>query len=106
MPKPVKKSAKKRPSAAAMVRARQLMDEHMQKAGSGRYAEPNIDTDAANADWPKRTPDVKAIISEHMRQLGAKGGKVSGAKRMEMPAGKRKAIATKAARARWAKPRV
>lgn len=96
MPKPVKKSAKKRPSSDPMLRARQLMNEHLAKAGSGRYAAPETEPE----------PDVKAIISEHMRQLGAKGGKVSGAKRMEMPAGKRKAIATKAARARWAKPRV
>jgi hypothetical protein len=36
-----------------------------------------------------------------MAKLGAKGGKVSGAKRMEMPERKRKAIAKKAALARW-----
>lgn len=31
-------------------------------------------------------------LSAHMRTLGARGGKVSGAKRMEMPGAKRKAI--------------
>jgi hypothetical protein len=36
-----------------------------------------------------------------MAELGSKGGKVSGAKRMQMPAAKRKAIAKKAAAARW-----
>lgn len=42
-------------------------------------------------------------LSAHMRALGAKGGKVSGAKRMQMPEAKRKAIAKKAAAARWGK---
>ena len=42
-------------------------------------------------------------LSAHMRALGAKGGKVSGAKRMQMPEAKRKAIAKKGAAARWAK---
>jgi hypothetical protein len=37
-----------------------------------------------------------------MAKLGAKGGKVSGAKRMEMPKKLRKTIAKRAADARWA----
>jgi hypothetical protein len=45
--------------------------------------------------------DPEQVIREHMRKLGAKGGKVSGAKRMEMPERQRKAIAKKAAAARW-----
>ena len=41
-----------------------------------------------------------------MAKLGAKGGKVSGAKRMEnLSDRKRKEIAKKAAAARWGKPR-
>ncbi len=98
MPKPLKqparkKSTAKRPSSDPMVRARQLMTEHMEKAETGRYAEP------------EPAPDVQAIISAHMAKLGAKGGKVSGAKRMEMPEKQRKAIAIKAATARWGKKR-
>ena len=42
-------------------------------------------------------------LSAYMRALGTKGGKVSGAKRMQMPEAKRKAIAKKGAAARWAK---
>jgi hypothetical protein len=44
-----------------------------------------------------------AALSAYMAKLGAKGGKISGAKRMEMPAQQRKAIALIAARARWKK---
>lgn len=46
--------------------------------------------------------DFKAQLSAHMAKLGAKGGKVSGAKRMENLSKKaRIAIAEKAAAARW-----
>ena len=55
------------------------------------------------ADQPVLDP--LSVIREHMRKLGAKGGRISGAKRMEMPAKQRKEIAAKAARARWGKPR-
>jgi hypothetical protein len=40
-----------------------------------------------------------------MAALGSKGGKISGAKRMEMPRRSRVAIAKKGAAARWAKKR-
>lgn len=47
-----------------------------------------------------------AQISAYMAALGRKGGKVSGAKRMQnLTEDERKAIALKAARARWSKPR-
>jgi hypothetical protein len=36
-----------------------------------------------------------------MAKLGAKGGKVSGARRMKMPEEQRREIASKAARKRW-----
>jgi hypothetical protein len=39
----------------------------------------------------------------HMAKLGRMGGKISGAKRMEMPGEQRREIASKAARAMWAK---
>lgn len=93
MPKPVKKAAKparKRPSSDPIKRVKQLMEEQMAMAEIG--VKP----------WTTE-PDVQAIVSEHMRKLGSKGGKVSGAKRMEMPEKNRIAIATKAAVARWAK---
>lgn len=47
---------------------------------------------------------VPTAISEYMAKLGAKGGKVSGAKRMEnLSAAKRRKIASAAAKARWKK---
>jgi hypothetical protein len=50
------------------------------------------------------TPDdFGSQFSAHMAKLGAKGGKVSGAKRMEMPKKERIAIAKKAAAVRWSK---
>ena len=48
-------------------------------------------------------PDFKSQLSAYMSKLGKKGGQISGAKRMEMPAKKRRDIAMKAAKARWAK---
>lgn len=42
-------------------------------------------------------------LSAYMSALGRKGGQISGAKRMEMPVEQRRAIASKAARAMWAK---
>jgi len=43
-------------------------------------------------------------LSEYMRALGRRGGKISGAKRMtNLSDAEREAIALKAARARWAK---
>ena len=47
--------------------------------------------------------DFGSQLSAYMSQLGRKGGKVSGAKRMEMPKKDRIAIAKKAAVARWKK---
>jgi hypothetical protein len=47
----------------------------------------------------------KDQLSAYMAKLGAKGGKVSGARRMDMPKKDRVAIAKKAAAARWGKKR-
>jgi hypothetical protein len=47
---------------------------------------------------------TKAQISHLMAQLGKKGGKIGGKRRLEtMTSAARKAIAVKAANARWAK---
>jgi hypothetical protein len=53
---------------------------------------------------PATAPAQPAGLSEYMRAIGSKGGKVSGAKRMtNLTAAERGAIALKAAQARWAK---
>ncbi len=90
MPKPVKKRPQKpkRPSSDPNLRARQMMAEHMAKAGEQTGTLP-------------AAPSFQEQLSAHMAKLGAKGGKVSGAKRMEMPEKTRKEIARKAAAARW-----
>ncbi len=99
MPKPLKKPAKKRakrPSSDPNTRAKRLLTQHMAKV------------EVTNAPWQAETalpPTVPFAeqLSAHMRALGAKGGKVSGAKRMAMPEARRKAVAKKGAAARWAK---
>ncbi len=49
-------------------------------------------------------PTFKAQLSAYMSKLGAKGGKVSGARRLEnLTDEQRRKIASDAARARWAK---
>ena len=100
MPKPVKKAAKKaakRPSSDPMLRARELLEQQMAMA--------EIGVKPWTTDPPAAPADFQTQYREHMKALGAKGGKVSGAKRMEMPEKKRKEIAAKAAQARWAKKR-
>lgn len=92
MPKPVKKAkpkAPKKPSSDPLIRARQLMAEHMAKVG---------ETDVPIAPVPSDA------VREYMAALGRKGGKVSGAKRMDnLTDRQRREIALKAARARWKK---
>lgn len=68
-----------------------MMAEHMAKAEESKPRPP--------------APSFAEQLSAHMAKLGKKGGKVSGAKRMEMPEKKRISIARNAARARWAKKR-
>jgi hypothetical protein len=102
MPKPLKKPAKKRakrPSWDPNTRAKQSMTEHMAKV------------EVTNAPWQAETALPPAVpfaeqLSAHMRALGAKGGKIGGKRRMEtMTEKERKAVAMKAAAARWAKKR-
>ena len=46
-------------------------------------------------------------ISEYMAEIGRKGGKIGGKRRLKtMTAAERKKVATKAAKARWKKPRI
>jgi general stress protein YciG len=53
-----------------------------------------------------KKPPVPAAISDYMRKLGRKGGKASGAARMtNLSDDQRREIASKAARAMWAKRR-
>jgi len=46
---------------------------------------------------------IEAQISAYMSAIGKKGGKASGAKRMEMPVEERRRVASIGARAMWAK---
>lgn len=96
MPKPVKKAAKpKKPAADPNRRAGQLMAEHEAKIQQGKWATPEPDVTPPHGD------PFEAMYRQRMSELGKKGGQVSGAKRMEMPEKQRKAIAKKAAAARW-----
>ena len=99
MPKRVKKPSNRKLSADPNRRAHQLIDQHLGKLGEGKWA--GEATDPA----PPQGDPFKAQLSAYMAKLGAKGGKKSGAKRMEMPARQRQAIAKKAAAARWGKKR-
>ena len=97
MPKPVKnqplfKEPPKPRRPSDPIKAAQAIQVEHQARVKGRPA----------ADQPIFDPEQ--VIREHMRKLGAKGGKVSGAARMtNLSATKRKQIAKKAAAARWSK---
>jgi hypothetical protein len=73
MPKPVKKTTKKRatpkrPSSDPILRARQMFDEHMAKAETSEML---------------AAPSFQEQLSAHMAKVGSKGGKVGGARRMQ-----------------------
>jgi general stress protein YciG len=100
MPKPVKKqpARKRRPASDPNRRAHQMLDEHLAKLEQGKWK------DAPTPDvTPPHGDPFEEQYRKRMSDLGRKGGKVSGAKRMEMPSKKRRDIAMKAAKARWAK---
>jgi len=63
-----------------------------------RLKKPPVEPDTT----PPHGDPFKEKLSAYMAELGAKGGKVSGAKRMDMPSWQRREIAMKAAKARWA----
>ena len=66
-----------------------MFNEHMEKAGEA-------------PESPSDEPDVN--LSTYMSEIGKKGGKVGGKRRLEtMNAAARKRAAVKAAKARWAK---
>jgi general stress protein YciG len=107
MPKPVKKAApkkpaaKKRPASDPNRRAGQLMAEHEARMQQGKWADvPTPEPDVA----PPHGDPFEAMYRQRMSELGRKGGKASGAKRMENLTDKqRRDIARKAASTRWAK---
>lgn len=76
-----------------------------------RPADPNRAAHALITEHMARleaeaAPDFQTQLSAHMRKLGAKGGKVSGARRMtNLTPEKRSEIALKAAMAKWKKKR-
>jgi hypothetical protein len=100
MPKPVKKAQKRLPVPPKTGRpsdpnraAQSILVEHMARMG---HMDPET--------LPVAPPSFQEQYRDHMANLGAKGGKISGAKRMEnLSAKERKTIAKKAAAARWAK---
>jgi hypothetical protein len=101
LPAPVRKAVAKtkRRSSNPNTLAKELMAEHMAKV------------EATQAPWQTEgmVPPVIPFaeqLSAHMRALGAKGGKIDGKRRLEtMTEKQRKAVAMKAAAARWAKKR-
>ena len=79
----------------------------MRRSSKRPHKDPNqlaaeivrLSTEEPNEEPPKRSP-----ISEYLAEIGRKGGLKGGKARAKtLSAGKRKSIAKKAARARWAK---
>jgi hypothetical protein len=95
MPKPLKKPTRKLKTPAKPKRptdpnraAHAMLQEHMSRV----------------QHEPTPVLDFEAQFRERMRTLGAKGGKLGGKRRLEtMSPERRREIALKAARARWAK---
>jgi len=57
---------------------------------------------ASTSDKDDTVPPTKAQISQFMSEMGRKGGKIGGKRRLEtMSAKERKEVAKKAAQARW-----
>jgi hypothetical protein len=88
MPKRLKKPKKPRRPSDPNRAAHALLHEHM-----GRVEESGT---------PPHGDPFREQLSAYMAKLGAKGGKISGAKRMKnLTAEQRQEIAARAARARW-----
>jgi hypothetical protein len=93
MPKPLKKARRPKPPAKSKRSSdpkpagRLQVQHHMRRMAEGPMPD-----------------DFGTQLSTYMAHLGRKGGKISGAKRMEnLSERKRKAIARKAAAVRWSK---
>lgn len=107
MPKPLKKNpaakkstTPKRPASDPNRRARQLMAEHLERVET---SSPPWKAESEPATTPPHGDPFEAQFRARMAELGRKGGKVSGAKRMEnLSERKRREIAKKAAAVRWA----
>jgi hypothetical protein len=108
MPKPVKKAkktpaAKKRPSSDPVVRAKQVFDEHMAKLAAGKWGQ---DEDSNSDTTPPHGDPFEALYRQRMAELGRKGGKIGGKARLKtMTKAERRAVAAKAAKARWDRKR-
>lgn len=102
MPKRLKKALKrllpvppktKRPAEPNRA-AQSILAEHMAR----------VQSDPTGVPEPEVSPTFEEQFKAKMRELGRAGGKKSGARRMENLSGRqRKAIARKAAEARWRK---
>jgi hypothetical protein len=106
--------ASKSPLSGANRRVKPSIDEHVLKfeqsgkpwaKDSGGVTVTVEGTDIVRVATPEEAQALQTLFRAHMASLGAKGGTVSGAKRMDMPANKRREVALKAAQARWAKRR-
>src|SRR5690348_3857532 len=96
MPKRLKKESAPKRKVAAPEWA-----EDFGSAGTAVTFGPEVECQVTAA--PGDMEKFEAMYRARMSALGAKGGKISGAKRMKMPKKDRVAIARKAAAARWGK---
>jgi hypothetical protein len=111
MPKRLKKAIRKLPISPKPKRssdpnlARSILEEHMGRVqGTARAAATTQLIRDTAVDPDDKPPTFDELYRARMAELGAKGGRSSGAKRMEnLSAKDRKAIAKKAAAARWKK---
>lgn len=63
---------------------------------------PKNELDAVSSN--EAIPSQASVISQYMAQIGSKGGKIGGKRRLQtMSAKQRSDVAAKAAKARWSK---
>jgi len=108
MPKPLKKAQgalpvppkPKRPSDP-MKAAQAMLAEHMSRVDD-RHSKFTATDESIEVSESPAAPSFEQQYRAHMAKLGAKGGKISGAKRMQNLSKKQRTeIARKAATARW-----
>jgi hypothetical protein len=102
MPKPLKKPVRK-----SKIPAKPKRPTDVNRAVHAMMAEHMSRLEDAPSGGASATPlDFDAQYKAHMVKLGKRGGQVSGARRMQnLSAEQRREIASKAARAMWAKRR-